>query len=129
MMHAEEVALAEAREMVETLREWGADEQAHAAEKAIDLVEKRTREAEREPLPLGEAARESGYSSDHLGRLIREGTLPNAGESHAPRIRRKDLPRKPGHRVPVASGNGDSVPSKAQIARSVVNSDEGEDDG
>jgi hypothetical protein len=47
-----------------------------------------------EPLTLREAAAESGYSVDHLGRLIREGKLPNVGRAHAPKIRRRDLPRK-----------------------------------
>jgi len=48
-----------------------------------------------ELLNLRTAARESGYSADHLGRLVHEGKIPNAGRPHAPRIRRADLPRKP----------------------------------
>ena len=48
-----------------------------------------------ETLTLAEAARESGYSSDHLGSLIRRGKLPNAGRLHVPLIRRSDLPIKP----------------------------------
>jgi hypothetical protein len=47
-----------------------------------------------ELLDLRAAARESGYSADHLGRLVHAGTIPNAGRPHAPRIRRADLPRK-----------------------------------
>jgi hypothetical protein len=47
-----------------------------------------------ELLSLRQAAAESGYSPDHLGRLIREGKLPNAGRLHAPRIRRGHLPMK-----------------------------------
>jgi hypothetical protein len=35
---------------------------------------------------LAEASAQSGYSQDHLARLIREGRLPNAGRPHAPRI-------------------------------------------
>jgi len=46
-------------------------------------------------LTLEEAARESGYSADHLGRLVRDGRIPNAGRHHAPRIRRADLPKRP----------------------------------
>ena len=47
-----------------------------------------------ETLTLAEAARESGYSQDHLGSLIRGGKLPNAGRLHTPLIRRRDLPIK-----------------------------------
>jgi len=77
-------------------------------------------------LTLREAARESGYSPDHLGRLVRDGAIPNAGRPRSPRIRRKDLPRKalplPASR-PVKHLVG-ATPE--QIARSVVNSQTGE---
>ena len=43
---------------------------------------------------LVEASRESGYSADHLGRLVREGKTPNAGRPGARRVALKDLPRK-----------------------------------
>ena len=46
-------------------------------------------------LSLQEASAESGYSADHLGRMIREEKIPNAGKPGAPRIANKDLPRKP----------------------------------
>ena len=45
-----------------------------------------------ELLSVRRAAIESGYSADHLGRLLREGKLANAGRANAPRIRRGDLP-------------------------------------
>jgi hypothetical protein len=51
---------------------------------------------DREALTLEEAAADSGYSADHLGRLLREQKIPNAGRAHAPRILRRDLPQKPG---------------------------------
>jgi len=46
-------------------------------------------------LTLDEAAAESGYHKDHLSLLISQGKIPNAGKKGAPRIRRRDLPRKP----------------------------------
>jgi hypothetical protein len=49
-----------------------------------------------EPLSLTEAARESGYSAGHLGREIKAGRIPNAGRENAPKILRRDLPRKVG---------------------------------
>jgi hypothetical protein len=46
-------------------------------------------------LTLPEASLRSGYSVEHLGRLVREGTVPNAGRKGAPRVKLADLPRKP----------------------------------
>lgn len=45
-------------------------------------------------LTLVEAARISGYSTDHLGRLIRNGQLTNVGRKHAPRVLERDLPKR-----------------------------------
>jgi len=45
-------------------------------------------------LSLVEAASECGYSADHLGRLVRSGQIPNAGRANAPKVRRRDLPKK-----------------------------------
>ena len=54
---------------------------------------------ESDSLTLAQAAEVSGYSKDHLRTLVSEGTLPNAGEKGRPRIRRGELPKKPGGRV------------------------------
>lgn len=45
----------------------------------------------------------TGYSPAHLGRLVREGKIPNHGRTNAPRVRRGDLPVKalPGGSEPV----------------------------
>lgn len=70
-----------------------------------------------ELLSLKRAALESGYSVDHLRRLIREGRLHNAGRPNAPRIRRADLPAKARHAV--ASRSDPSYDPDAD-ARSLV---------
>lgn len=44
-----------------------------------------------ETLSLTQAAERTGYSADHIGRLVREGRLPNAGRKNAPRVRLRDL--------------------------------------
>jgi len=59
-----------------------------------DLASVEDAEANR-VLTLREAAVLSGYSVDHLGRLVRDGRLSNAGRLHSPRIRAGDLPRRP----------------------------------
>jgi hypothetical protein len=46
-------------------------------------------------LTLGVAAARSGYSVEHLARLVRDGTIQNVGRKYAPRIRLRDLPKKP----------------------------------
>jgi hypothetical protein len=71
-----------------------------------------------ELLPIGVAASESGYSCSQIRRMLREGKIPNAGDPGSPRIRRADLPRKPGHHVD-ESGPLD-LSSKRQIARAVA---------
>jgi len=47
-----------------------------------------------QPLTLAQAEVESGYSRDHLARKVRNGAIANAGRRRAPRIFRRDLPRK-----------------------------------
>jgi len=59
-----------------------------------DLASVEASEADR-ILTLREAAAMSGYSVDHLARLVRDGRLSNAGRLHSPRIRAADLPRRP----------------------------------
>ena len=78
-----------------------------------------------QPLTLSEGSLESGYSVGHLGRLVRDGQIPNAGRSNAPKIRRSDLPRKASGLRPRASGVHLSTATARQIARAVVTSDEG----
>ncbi len=72
-------------------------------------------------LTLTEAAEESGFSADHLGRLVHDGKIPNAGRPGAPRISRRHLPRKTG----AAKSRLAAKPplreiSTAQIVQSVI---------
>jgi hypothetical protein len=71
-------------------------------------------------LTLAQAETLSGYSREHLGRLIRNGKIPNAGRPNAPRIRRQDLPRKPGHLPPEGHELHIGKTSTRQIVRSIV---------
>jgi hypothetical protein len=47
-----------------------------------------------EVLTLRAASERSGYSAEHIGRMIREGTLANMGRKHAPRVLASQLPRR-----------------------------------
>jgi hypothetical protein len=71
-----------------------------------------------EILTVAAASAESGYSPSQIRRMLREGKIRNAGDPGSPRIRRADLPRKPGHHVDVAPSAG--LSSKRQIARAVA---------
>ena len=83
------------RRRAEELRPF-AEPAARAFEIAADELEAALREQDGKLLTLTAAAAESGFSPDHLGRLVRDGKLPNYGRPHAPRIRLADVPRKVG---------------------------------
>ena len=82
-----------------------------------------TKDYRDEPLNLTQAAAESGYSADYLGRLVKNGTIPNAGRPNAPRIQRASLPRKAGRLRPPSNSGHLTSASPGQIARAVVTSD------
>jgi hypothetical protein len=85
------------RDRAEQLRRWARAEGAAVAwEAAAAELEASLRAAEDEALTLAEAVAESRYSDRRLREMIAEGLIPNAGRKHAPRIRRADLPRRPG---------------------------------
>lgn len=97
------------RELVTTWRERAAFLESLGATtgaRAFTLAAKELDEAlasrDDELLNLRQAAEESGYTDDHLGRQVRDGKIPNSGRENAPKIRRGDLPRKPGYRPPPA---------------------------
>ena len=75
---------------------------------------------ESEVLTLPEAERLSGYSKEHLGRLIRNRKIPNAGRPGSPRIRRADLSIKPGHLPNDEAGLQIHRASKEHVVRSFV---------
>ena len=107
------------RDEADTLRRRGASAQAVALESCADELERALRDRDNELLNLTEAARLSGYSSEHLGRMVRNGVIPNAGRPNAPRIRHSDLPRKVGL-PPGDKPMHIADTSKEQIARSIV---------
>ena len=82
------------RKQAKTLRRYGGETPAVVLDRCADDLEATLQELDETTLSLVEAARESGYSADHLGRLVRDGKIPNAGRPGAPRIARRHLPRK-----------------------------------
>lgn len=68
-------------------------------------------------LPVARA--ETGYSTDHLSRLIKDGKLTNYGRKHAPRVRLSECPRKRSATGNLAGGAGMSYHPTTD-ARSLV---------
>lgn len=113
---------ADFRALAEQARDVAAAEgAARAYEKAAAIVEERLQDAALEPLTLEEAEFESGYTKNHLRRLIREGVIPNAARSGEPTILRMHVPRKPGYAV--ARTPQQPALSRTQAARAVVEGD------
>ncbi len=84
------------RTEAEILHRRGADEQADVLESCASELVDEGRFLSLEALTLEQAAKESGYSYSALQKLTRDGTISNVGKKGAPRVRRADLPKKPG---------------------------------
>ena len=109
------------RKQAKTLRHYGGETPAVALESCAEQLEAALQERDEATLTLRDAARESGYSTEHLGRLVRDGKIPNAGRPGAPRIARMHLPRKTraATRRPASRSPAREV-STAQIVQSVI---------
>lgn len=103
-------------------KEWGDERPAHILLRVADQLASAIEQADEEPLSLASAATASGYSPSHIGRLIRTGTIPNAGRPNAPAVRRRDLPVKAGHLTLSHTAAHVHVGRRERIVRSVVNS-------
>ncbi len=110
------------REQAKLFREHAEESLAIAYERCADQLDAVLAEADDEALTLREASLEGGYSIDHLRRRIRDGTIPNAGDERKYRIFRRDMPKKPGHRV--ATPRPLAASSRTQAARAVVTREE-----
>ena len=110
------------RKQAKALRRYGGETPATAIERCADDLEATLVERDETTFSLVEASRQSGYSADHLGRLVRDGKIPNAGRPGAPRIARAHLPRK-AHapaEPPLADKPRRSDVSNVQIVQSII---------
>jgi hypothetical protein len=73
-----------------------------------------------EAIGLTEAAERSSYSADHIGRLVRDGNIPNLGRPKAPLVRLRDLPKKP---AALRIKPTDTTVDRKRIALAVATSD------
>lgn len=115
------------RDDADLLRRRGARGEADALESAACELEDALREWVTHPLTPAEAAEETGYTADHIRRLIRNEKVPNSGDDSRPKIERRHLPRKPGFGL--GRPASDRVGSRSRVARTVLNSDVEDEDG
>ena len=84
------------RDEAETVERCGHESTGKLIRRLTIEVEEALRDDQDETLTLAEAALESQYSVEHLRKLLSKDRIPNAGEKGRPRIRRGDLPARPG---------------------------------
>ena len=116
------------RTLAKELRRFGAEPQARALESCADELTEALRATDEELLTLRRAAAESGYSVDHVARLLREGKIPNAGEKSRPRVRRKDLPVRPGKPAEKRDNSTEIGYIPGRLFRDIIQSKYGGDD-
>jgi hypothetical protein len=92
---------------------------AQAFRDAADELEKALQSAE-EIVSLKEAAMLGGYSPDSLQRMVAAGRIQNCGRKGKPRIRRVDVPVKPGHGAFLLAESGRRHISASAVVASVT---------
>ena len=108
------------RARAEVLAENGAEGQARAVKRCAEQLELALKCHGEETVSLTRAARDRGYTPDHIGRLVRQGKFKNYGRPGAPRVRLSEIPFKPGYLPPV-SGSPHLVGATCrEIARAVA---------
>lgn len=110
------------RAEAEVLRKNGDERGAFLKELHAQELEDAVAAEQMQPISIREASELGGYTEDHLREQIREGKIPNAGRPGSPRIRRGEVPVKPGHKTvtPPAGPHTLSPGARARrIARSL----------
>lgn len=116
------------RQLAVQQRRLGADAQARSLEFCADELAAALARAADEVLSLQRASQESGYSVDHLSRLLREGRIPNSGRKAKPLIRRRDLPHKGRKRKEESCLSNQGGYVLGRLFRDIVHSKYGDDD-
>lgn len=88
-----------------------------AAVAAFQEVVTYVRQVQSESVSVQEAALLTGYTADALGRMLARGDLQNVGNKRRPRVRRMDLPAKPGYRRRAASTDFDPAALACKATR------------
>ena len=110
------------RELALQQRDLGAEPQARTLEWCANTLAGSLQDDDEELLNrVQEAADVSGFSADHLGRLVRTGRIRNRGRHGAPRIARGDLRiRSHDENTSVSEADATCDTSNAQIVQSII---------
>jgi hypothetical protein len=82
------------REQAKELERYQAHAQAATLQLCAAQLDETARRIDDGVLSLADASRRSGYSADHLSKLVATNRIPNAGRKGKPLIRVRDLPKK-----------------------------------
>ncbi len=104
------------RDRATMFRDHAEDSVAIAYERCAEELEGALHDQDATLYTLQEAAAISGYTAGHLGRLVRDGKIPDAGRRSAPRIAHRHLPVK----SDVASRRGSRHLAPTQIVRLAI---------
>lgn len=79
------------------------------------------------PVSLIDAAARSGYSAGYIGKLVRDGAIPNAGRLNAPKILPRHVPKKAAQNL--RTDSMDTILDRKRIALAVATSDRSTSNG
>jgi len=88
------------QKQVRTLRDYGGETPAVAVGSSAVQLDEALHDNDETSLALTDATRESGYSADHLGCVVRQGETPNPGRPGVARIAGKPFTCKTGMAAP-----------------------------
>ncbi len=96
---------------------------AQAFDDCADQLEESLRGDDDDLMTLVQAAEYGGYTADTLGRKVKSGTIKNCGQKNAPKLRRADVPTKPGYpKDPDPPKGPRSSPKVHDISRRAIQS-------
>lgn len=93
---------------------------AQAFRDTADELEESLKSNDEDGVTLKEASEIGGFSVDHLQRLVASGRLANLGRKGKPRIRREDVPLKPGHTAKLRNCSAIAKLKPSAVVASVI---------
>lgn len=105
------------RQEADHLERRGLQEHADLLRSCADDAEEEARRWEMEVLTLDEASEESELSRATLRKKVADGVIPNAGKRNAPKIMRRDVPKRKPLRTEVSESPVDGLVDETLTTR------------